>query len=220
MKKWLNARDAWIGGLGAVLAAVLAAYLTGLFTSWNVSDEIDAAVSQANTAYTRDAGTAANTKYLGVLIDTEELHARVVKAIRGGIDKETKAKLIAEIDTKTGEMKAAKGPVDLIAEENLRHMADLSINLYGQNAGDLRAALEAVDSTPRPDLVQKYGSVPGYESEKGTRLHCAMSAGRITFTETAQKALGLRNDFPDFKDGCYTDWIIEREKWHNSLPVP
>lgn len=193
-------KAARIGVIGVVIGATLAlvaaggaAALTGHFTAQGIRDEITAATSEAKMAYTRGVGTDVTSKYLAVLLDAEDLHAQAESLLQGGtIPKKTKEQLIEEIGANTLKMKAAKGPVDLVATPELRDIADLSMNLYGRVGGDLTAMLRG-DSSQRPSDIKGW-------------LKCETEAGRFRFTETAQNFLGLDKPLPEFNNFCYFDW--------------
>lgn len=207
----------WKTACIAGISAVAAAALSGVFTSCSVSSEIEAAKENADTAYARSAvvadtayarevGKEATAKYLGILLDAEKLNGQVISKIRSGIGSDDRAKLAGDIDGKIAELRAAKVLVDLVGSEDLRDMADLTIDLYGEIGGGLQGILAS----------NNVDSLQDYDRDEG-RLHCAMNAGRITFTDTAQQFLKLGEEKPDFTNNCYAKWMVDENKWHPDM---
>lgn len=193
-------KTAGIAGISAVVAAAL----SGVFTSCSVESQIEAAEDNADTAYAREVGKEATAKYLGILLDAEKLNGQVISKIRSGIGSDDeRAKLTADIDGKIAELRATKGLVDLVGSDDLRGMADLTIDLYGEIGGGLQGILAG----------HNVASLQDYDRDEG-RLHCAMTAGRITFTNTAQQFLKLGGEKPDFTNNCYAAWLVDENKWH------
>lgn len=220
-------KGAWIAA-GTAMVTVL---LTGL----GLSQQLTAAQDAANKSFTREIGTDAYTAYVAVLIDAETLFSQVRQSIARGVPSDRADQLKADVDAMLIRIKEDKAPVDLVATSELREMADLTINLYGKIGGDIKYKLDqrapacspATQPEPPcgtavlPDDFFGDNQVPaGQVKDQRFMVHritCAEEAGRIVFTETAQKLLELEVPEPDFSDACYTDWLTEEDKWHKTV---
>jgi hypothetical protein len=195
----------WSGAITAI-ASVAVALVASVF-SYN------AAVEAADTAYSREVGTAAFEDYLEVLVDAETVQARAVESIENGTTSVEREQLIDDLNESLAEVKEKKIPVDLALTGTTGDLAVLTIDLYGKNSGDLAKLLkDAVSDAGDP------GSVSAFIGEKG-RLTCATNAGRTTFTTAAQVILKLRKIPPEIDPNCYKDWksdqtiILDHPKW-------
>lgn len=215
---------AGVGTIGVIVAAAS----SNVVAVENLRKEISAGNEASKIAYTRGIGTTAYTNYVGVLIEAENLFTRARAAVAAGVTSGNAGQLHTDIEAMEVKIKATKSPVDLVATGELREMADLTIDLYGENAGGLKAKLSVVRddedlkdpaavSIPDPDF--DFGGTwikhPGAESG---RLDCAEEAGRVIFTEAAQHLLQLGVPQPDFTNDCYRDWLTDESKWHPDVP--
>jgi hypothetical protein len=129
-------------GLSAARLTALGAFFAVIFAAAGsyiqIESQLDAARDDARTAYEREIGTVALTTYLSALIDAEAEQGRVILAISEGTTSDERTELSAALDSVSAKLKAAKGPVDLIATQDVGNLAALSIDLYGANSGLLK----------------------------------------------------------------------------------
>lgn len=222
-------KGAWI----AAIATILTVVATVLATAQGLSKQLEAAQAAANKSFTREIGTGPYTAYVAVLIDAEILFSRARKDIAVGVPSDRADQLKAEVDAMLIRIKEDKAPVDLVATGELREMADLTINLYGRIGGDINYKLDQRECLAKPlpgskcetptvvlpdDSFGDNTVPPGKEADQSFMIHrisCAERAGRVVFTQTAQKLLELGPvPEPVFSDDCYRSWLPERDTWH------
>jgi hypothetical protein len=166
--------SALIGALSGLLVACLATLTT--FTA--LQEEVEAATAAATTSYAREVGTQTLVDYVNILIEAESVHLRAIDALRNGSTPEQREQLSDDLNNASAAIKARKGPVDLIAVDDVDSLAALSIDLYGQNGGDLAAALEE-----HPEGSES--AAADYQA----RYECEVDAGRTIFTRVAHDFL-------------------------------
>lgn len=216
----------------AARIAAAATIFTVLGTAGGLYWQIQTAKDAASQSFTRGISTGPYTAYVAVLIDAETLFSRVRKDIAVGVPSDRADQLKADVDAMLIRIKKDKAPVDLVATGELREMADLTINLYGKIGGDIIYKLDQRECHPKPPHGSECETTPvvlpdasfgdnkvppGEEADQSFMIHrisCAEGAGRVVFTQTAQKLLDLGVPDPKFGNACYTSWLPEKDKWH------